>query len=176
MNLSAIRYRSFPDSDKDVTRATLSVKTMAHGWTRIVRMSHAAYAMGFGDGWGYGEFIHTELDYRLGYREGFVEAMTDAAVSSFHTSYATFYDGAYRAAFDEWSVEPKTEIEAVWLSDANADGIFEPFVTGKSGGTGLGLSLTQQIIEAHGGRVRVVARSASLGGASFRIELPKYGG
>lgn len=62
------------------------------------------------------------------------------------------------------------------LQEEIADGIFEPFVTGKSGGTGLGLSLTQQIIEAHGGRVQVVARSASLGGASFRIELPKYGG
>ncbi len=56
-----------------------------------------------------------------------------------------------------------------------AEGIFEPFVTGKSGGTGLGLSLTQQIIEAHGGAVRVEAQSEPLGGALFRIELPRIG-
>lgn len=58
------------------------------------------------------------------------------------------------------------------LEDEIADGLFEPFVTGKSGGTGLGLSLTQQIIEAHGGSVHVESHSRPLGGALFRIELP----
>ena len=33
--------------------------------------------------------------------------------------------------------------------------IFQPFVTYKQGGTGLGLSVTRQIIEGHGGKITV---------------------
>jgi two-component system sensor kinase FixL len=76
----------------------------------------------------------------------------------------------------------ESETVAVHIHDSGsgidpqvADGIFEPFVTGKSGGTGLGLSLSQQIIEAHGGTIRVSERAEPLGGASFQIELPKLG-
>jgi signal transduction histidine kinase len=57
-----------------------------------------------------------------------------------------------------------------------ADQIFEPFVTGKSGGTGLGLSLTLQIIEAHGGVIHLEAQAEPLGGAAFRLDLPRFTG
>ena len=48
--------------------------------------------------------------------------------------------------------------------------LFRPFVTTKSGGTGLGLPVVQRIVRAHGGEVR--AGAAPDGGAEFRIELP----
>jgi two-component system NtrC family sensor kinase len=50
--------------------------------------------------------------------------------------------------------------------------IFEPFFTTKAvgQGTGLGLSLCQGIVEAHGGVLRL--DDAPAGGAVFRIELP----
>jgi two-component system sensor histidine kinase MtrB len=41
---------------------------------------------------------------------------------------------------------------------------------GNDGGTGLGLSLVAQHVEAHGGRVSVLDRPG--GGARFRVELP----
>jgi signal transduction histidine kinase len=48
--------------------------------------------------------------------------------------------------------------------------IFDPFVTSKSGGMGLGLSISRTIIEAFGGRMR--AENLSSGGAAFHFTLP----
>jgi signal transduction histidine kinase len=47
--------------------------------------------------------------------------------------------------------------------------IFEPFVTSRCGGTGLGLAIVREIVEAHGGTVRLVP---SASGAVFEMELP----
>jgi signal transduction histidine kinase len=48
--------------------------------------------------------------------------------------------------------------------------IFDPFVTSKASGMGLGLSISQTIIEAHGGRVH--AENLPAGGAAFHFTLP----
>jgi signal transduction histidine kinase len=48
--------------------------------------------------------------------------------------------------------------------------LFEPFVTTKPGGTGLGLAVTREIILNHGGDLRVVNEPA--GGANFTVTLP----
>ncbi len=50
------------------------------------------------------------------------------------------------------------------------DRIFEPFFTTRSRGTGLGLAVARQIVEAHGGRLEV--GQADGGGARFTITLP----
>ncbi|MEM9493258.1 MAG: ATP-binding protein, partial [Myxococcota bacterium] len=52
--------------------------------------------------------------------------------------------------------------------------LFDPFVSSKEGGTGLGLALTHQIIREHGGDIRV--DSAPGQGATFIISLPAPGG
>lgn len=51
--------------------------------------------------------------------------------------------------------------------------IFDPFFTTKQRGTGLGLAVTRDIIEAHGGAISCEARSS--GGTRFRITLPVGG-
>jgi signal transduction histidine kinase len=50
-----------------------------------------------------------------------------------------------------------------------AERLFEPFVTGKSEGVGLGLAVARQVAEAHGGRI---AWRRDAGRTVFRIELP----
>jgi signal transduction histidine kinase len=52
---------------------------------------------------------------------------------------------------------------------AIAQRLFEPFVTGKAQGIGLGLAVARQVTEAHGGRIGWDRRE---GQTVFRIELP----
>ncbi len=51
------------------------------------------------------------------------------------------------------------------------DRLFDAYVTGKEGGTGLGLALVKQTVEAHGGRVWHEPTPG--GGATFIVTLPK---
>ena len=51
------------------------------------------------------------------------------------------------------------------------DRLFDPFVTGREGGTGLGLSVVQRAVEAHGGLVFVDSESGA--GTVFSVFLPR---
>lgn len=57
-----------------------------------------------------------------------------------------------------------------------ADRIFDPLVTGREHGTGLGLALARRIAAAHSGAIRLVPPAPGAGGgargATFRISLP----
>ena len=56
------------------------------------------------------------------------------------------------------------------IPEENLESIFEPFKTYKQGGTGLGLSLSKQILESHGGSIEV--RSELGKGTTFTLTLP----
>ena len=56
------------------------------------------------------------------------------------------------------------------IADEVRDHLFEPYVTTKATGTGVGLALCQQIAASHGGAV-TVGRCPELGGACFMVTL-----
>lgn len=57
------------------------------------------------------------------------------------------------------------------ISEVVAKQVFEPFVTTKQGGMGLGLALSRELVSAHGGTIRWELVEPQ-GGTRFIIELP----
>ncbi len=51
--------------------------------------------------------------------------------------------------------------------------IFRPYVTGRKGGSGLGLAVTRRIIEEHGGRIELFSEEGK--GSDFVVRLPIAG-
>lgn len=75
-----------------------------------------------------------------------------------------------RTRVEDRHVVVEIEDEAGGISKEAADHVFEPFFTTKSSGTGLGLAMTQQIIEEHDGEI---ALEATAKGTLFRFTLPQ---
>jgi signal transduction histidine kinase len=60
------------------------------------------------------------------------------------------------------------------IPDSIKDRLFEPFVTTKSGGSGLGLSIVHRAVEAHHGFILVESQGQNAG-TKFTVILPKLG-
>jgi signal transduction histidine kinase len=78
-----------------------------------------------------------------------------------------------KARKDTDGVELLVEDSGPGVPESEHDLIFEPFVSTKEQGTGLGLSVSYGIMQAHGGTLELVRGRGA--GACFRIFLP-YGG
>lgn len=79
-----------------------------------------------------------------------------------------------RSGAEGASVELAIEDSGAGIPAGEAERIFQPFVTTKSFGMGLGLAICRSVAEAHHGRLWAENRSG--GGAVFRLRLPADGG
>jgi two-component system, NtrC family, sensor histidine kinase HydH len=70
-------------------------------------------------------------------------------------------------------VEVAVEDTGSGIPEADLPRVFEPFYTTRTKGTGLGLAICEQIVEAHGGTMRV-ARTGP-GGTTILVALPVEG-
>jgi two-component system sensor histidine kinase HydH len=68
-------------------------------------------------------------------------------------------------------IELRCEDSGSGIAPDVAERLFDPFVTGRTGGIGLGLAVVRQVVDAHGGCIHV-GRSP-LGGAAFSLQLPR---
>jgi two-component system sensor kinase FixL len=67
-------------------------------------------------------------------------------------------------------IEVKINDEGMGIPEEDLQQIFEPFYTTRKGGSGLGLSISFKIVEAHGGEISTISRPGE--GATFIIRLP----
>jgi len=107
------------------------------------------------------------------------EAMPDGGTLTISTSLIPSNAGDYvpeevskHVARDEMNIQVVIEDTGVGIAEEVLDKIFTPFFTTKSGGSGLGMSLTQKIVSDHWGFVDV---TSELGvGTKFIVVLPLY--
>jgi len=67
-------------------------------------------------------------------------------------------------------VQVEIKDTGVGIPEENLDHIFDPFFTSKEEGSGLGLSVSHQIVQEHGGHMTVKSEAGS--GTSFFVNIP----
>ena len=77
-----------------------------------------------------------------------------------------------------WEQQRRQRASSSWKTTASACSIpsnaFVPFYTTKQGGSGIGLVLSQQIAEAHGGTIELANRKDTRG-CIVTVQLPQRG-
>ena len=90
------------------------------------------------------------------------QAMEDVAPELRHITVHTTHD--------DRSVQLTVEDCGVGLDDGQLSRIFDPFYTMRTGGIGMGLSISRSIVESHGGEIRATQNANR--GATFHVSLP----
>lgn len=106
---------------------------------------------------------------------GLTDHLKQVALNLFLNAVEAMPEGGYLCV-DTFSLPTNGEVvfsildNGAGIEPALLPRIFDPFVTNKETGTGLGLTITHEIIEQHGGRI--LAENVPTGGAKLTIWIP----
>jgi|KBSMisStaDraftv2_1062788.scaffolds.fasta_scaffold04075_9 two-component system, LuxR family, sensor kinase FixL len=103
------------------------------------------------------------------------QVVLNLMLNAFSAMGGTRLNGARRLvvrtkAIDQSSVLVEVQDSGPGIAAEQLESVFDPFVTSKPDGLGMGLSICRSIIERHGGRIS--AANNRDGGATFSITLP----
>ena len=106
------------------------------------------------------------------------QVILNLMLNAFSAMSGTGLDGARRLvvrtdAIDESHVLVEVQDSGTGIAVDKLESIFDPFVTSKAEGLGMGLSICRSIIERHGGRISAANNPDR--GATFSIVLPVTG-
>ena len=103
------------------------------------------------------------------------QVILNLMLNAFSAMSGTGLDGARRVVvrtnpIDESNVLIEVQDSGTGIAAEKLESIFDPFITSKPEGLGMGLSICRSIIERHGGKIS--AANNPDGGAKFSITLP----
>lgn len=104
---------------------------------------------------------------RIQFQQAIVNLVRNAVEASFDQKHPRVL--VRGRATSENSYEVVVEDNGPGLPPEEVERMFQPMTTTKSGGMGLGLSVTRTIVERHGGRL--IGKKSALGGAAFSFNL-----
>lgn len=102
--------------------------------------------------------------------------LTNLVENGIHAGQAAGRGGAvvirWNANLDAARVAISVDDEGGGVSPDRREAIFEPYITSKELGTGLGLTISKKIAIEHGGSLELATERAPTGGARFVLTLP----
>ena len=122
--------------------------------------------------------IETELASELPRVEGHRSQLRQVIFNLVHNAVESMDDATDRNRVLRVTTEPHgrdaiivaVEDSGPGISPSRLDSIFEPFITTKANGMGLGLAICRMIVERHGGKLSALSDGKS--GARFQFVLP----
>ncbi|MFM2485079.1 sensor histidine kinase [Celerinatantimonas yamalensis] len=121
--------------------------------------------------------LHLEIDYCepdvliMANTNSLVSALSNLLDNAVHASCKDATIGLY-ARTDGQYVQISVVDDGPGLDDDVREHLFEPFVTTKQNGTGLGLAVVKSVVQAHNGSIAVDSRPGQ--GCCFTVSLPVY--
>jgi two-component system sensor histidine kinase FlrB len=110
-----------------------------------------------------------------GDRQALVGALANLVENAWQSAEAGVCVRIEAAASDTGLIELRIRDDGPGIDADIAEHVFDPFFSGRCGGTGLGLAVARSVLESHGGAIELCDPAAGRG-CEFRIRLPAAGG